>query len=273
MNRDDSIEQRLAGENAALRARIAGLERMEETFRTFFDTAPIGTCVAAQDGRLLRVNPAFCTMLGYSRDELEQLSIVALTHPDDRAASVTAHNALLAGEGDTWSSEKRYIAKDGRAVWTQVTTRLHRDTAGVPLHFVGYIVDISEQMNARAALRKCEEDYRTLFDNAQVGMYRSRIDGSGYLAVNQAMAETFGYTREALMGDSSATRWAVPKARDEMVHVLRERGEIRNYEIDVLARNGEIRTALISARLYPSEGHIEGTIVDITELRRAQKER
>ena len=117
----------------------------EERFRTFFDNAPIGKCMTAPDGRLLRVNPAFGAMLGYSVEEMQIISFGSITHPDDLAETQECVRALLAGERDIWAMDKRYLAKDGRHVWTHVTTRLQRDEQGRPLHLLTHIQDITER--------------------------------------------------------------------------------------------------------------------------------
>lgn len=243
----------------------------EERFRTFFDNAPIGKCMTAPDGRLLRVNPAFGAMLGYSVEEMQTLSFASITHPDDLAESRECVRALLAGEQDTWVMDKRYLAKGGRYVWTRVTTRLQRDDERGPLHFLTHIQDITEQKNATEALRESEEKYRGLFDNAQVGMYRSRLDGSGIIALNQRLADLFGFTKEEMINSPATLRWADPRAREEMVRVLREGGELREHELDIVTSGGTIRTVLASMKLYPREGYLEGTAIDITARKAAEQ--
>jgi len=67
------------------------------------------------------------------------------------------------------------------------------------------------------ALRESEEKYRNLFSNAQVGMYRSTLDGSAMLEVNQKLAQVFGYSVEEMLASPATMRWADPAARAEMV--------------------------------------------------------
>ena len=118
-------------------------------------------------------------------------------------------------------------------------------------------------------LQASEEKYRNLFDNAEVGMYRSRLDGSGIVDLNQRLADMFGYTKEEMSGSPATIRWADPIARAEMVRQMREHGELRNYEIDIVTKGGEVRTTLASAKLYPHDGYLEGSVIDITERKRA----
>ena len=121
------------------------------------------------------------------------------------------------------------------------------------------------------ALSESEEKYRTLFDNAEVGMYRSRLDGSGIIALNQRLADLFGFTKEEMLASPATIRWADPSAREEMVRLVREHGELRDHEIDIVTKGGEVRTTLASIKLYPREGYLEGTAVDITDRKRAEE--
>jgi PAS domain S-box-containing protein len=126
----------------------AALRDTEAQFRWFFEKAPVGKLMVAPDGKLLRVNRAFCAILGYSPDEMQKVSWMDITHPDDLAQSQESQRALLAGEADTREMEKRYRAKDGRWVWTRVSIGVHRDPAGRPLYFLTHVRDVSERREA-----------------------------------------------------------------------------------------------------------------------------
>jgi two-component system cell cycle sensor histidine kinase/response regulator CckA len=142
------------GQDAA--DRTGGLDplRLEaDLYRTFFENAPVGKCMTAPDGRLLRVNKAFCEMLGFTAEEMRTLSFASITHPDDLGESKRCVQSLLAGDEKVWDFEKRYLAKDGHVVWTRVVTRLQRDTDGTPLHFVTHILGIEDRKRAEAQLR------------------------------------------------------------------------------------------------------------------------
>jgi PAS domain S-box-containing protein len=78
----------------------------------FFSLSADMFCIASFTGQLLRVNPAFCTVLGYDADELVETRVVELIHPDDRAAAIEAARAL--GSGDlSQRYENRVRCKDG----------------------------------------------------------------------------------------------------------------------------------------------------------------
>ena len=120
------------------------LKENESRFRHIMEHAPIGIGITDLEGRILRVNKAFCNIVGMSKEELEGLPSVDITHEADCEISRQSHVRLLAGE-DLVRFEKRFLHREGHEVWVQVTVSLERDTAGAPLYFIGMAEDISER--------------------------------------------------------------------------------------------------------------------------------
>ena len=95
----------------------AELNEAQERFRTAFDHAPIGMALTSLDGRFFRVNRALARMLGRPDDELKGISVVALTHPDDRTASTEAmRRAITDDHGSGYTLEKRYVHANGQPI-------------------------------------------------------------------------------------------------------------------------------------------------------------
>lgn len=127
-----------------------------------------------------------------------------------------------------------------------------------------------ERENAAQALDESRRKYKELFENSVAGMFRARMDGV-VLEVNQALCDLFGSTRSELLSLPDAMHWADPSARQEFIARLRQDGVVNNAEADFIVRNGEVRHCLLSARLYAGEGFIEGTLIDISERKRAEE--
>jgi PAS domain S-box-containing protein len=153
----------LTGERAAQRA----LEASERRFRAAMENAPIGMALVGLDGRWLEANRALCRLTGYTEDELRAIDFQQITHPDDLYADLAHVGRLLAGEADWYELEKRYIRKDGSAVWILLTASLVRDPDGEPLHFIAQVQDITERRAASDGLRRTAEHLESLVATQQ----------------------------------------------------------------------------------------------------------
>jgi PAS domain S-box-containing protein len=132
---------------------IGALADSEEKFREIFELAAVGIANAALDGRFTRVNQQFGEIVGYTTDELHDLSFREITHPDDLEASLENFSGLLDGEANRFSIEERYIRKDASIIWVNLTVSLARDESGRPRYFIAVITDISRRKSAERTVK------------------------------------------------------------------------------------------------------------------------
>jgi PAS domain S-box-containing protein len=125
-------------------ARIA--QQGYDEFRAIFENSSAGLSqVDIASNRLVRVNHAFCRILGYTAEQLTRIPPGDLTHPDDRARSLECIDALLRGDIREYSIEKRYLHRDGHPVWVQVTVNGIRDGSGRIVRTSALVQDIGER--------------------------------------------------------------------------------------------------------------------------------
>jgi PAS domain S-box-containing protein len=129
------------------------LRQSEERFRLYFDHAPIGMALTAPDGRFLRVNAALCEIVGYPEEELVGRTFQSITHPDDLSSNMREVQQMLVGNRSSIQIDKRYVHKDGHAVWVLTTSALLRDAQGGPAVLVTQIQDMTEKKRAEEHLR------------------------------------------------------------------------------------------------------------------------
>ncbi|HVK14522.1 MAG TPA: PAS domain S-box protein, partial [Gemmataceae bacterium] len=135
----------------------AAVRASEAEFRATFERAGVGKGQAdPATGRLTRVNPKLCELLGYTADELVGMTIREITHPDDRAAGDERFRGLVAGEVDQYAVEKRYLRKGGEAVWVRVTATMVRAPDGRPVRASAIIEDVTARIQAEEALREAD---------------------------------------------------------------------------------------------------------------------
>jgi diguanylate cyclase (GGDEF)-like protein/PAS domain S-box-containing protein len=129
---------------------ISERKEIEELYRTTFDNAPVGIMHTAVDGyRILRANRKLSEMLGYTLDELLGMTSTDIVHPDYRYSDRAKYNEpILSDEVRSFTSERKFIRKDGSSLWVNRTVSLVRDAAGEPLYFIRIIEDITERKQA-----------------------------------------------------------------------------------------------------------------------------
>jgi PAS domain S-box-containing protein len=134
-----SIEKALAAE---------ALRLSEERLRATHDSANValGECDAA--GRFLHVNSGFCTLTGYSKQELLRLSFFDLTDPEDADRERPIFERHVAGELKSYSFEKRYRRKDGSLIWVLVSASAVYDDEGRFRYGVRVVQDITDRKRA-----------------------------------------------------------------------------------------------------------------------------
>ncbi|MBE9037596.1 PAS domain S-box protein [aff. Roholtiella sp. LEGE 12411] len=140
----------LADVTAAKQTEVA-LRESEEKFRAMFNQAVVGINLVALDGRYLQVNPAMCDIIGYSNEELTQMTFQEITHPDDMEPDLVNAQRVLAREISGYSLEKRYICKDGSIIWVNLTSSIVWDANGQPKYALGVVEDISDRKKAEIA--------------------------------------------------------------------------------------------------------------------------
>ncbi|MDC0835586.1 PAS domain S-box protein [Geitlerinema sp. CS-897] len=132
---------------------VEALENSERRFRATFEQAAVGIVLARTDGQFTRINQKFCDILGYSHEELLQKTFDDITHPDDRVRSRRGIRAVLAGQMKTFSTEKRYLRRDGSFVWGYLSVSLVRHDSGEPDYSIGVVADISDRKRAEERLK------------------------------------------------------------------------------------------------------------------------
>jgi PAS domain S-box-containing protein len=130
----------------------AALRESEERFRGTFEQAAVGIAHVSTEGRYLRVNDKFCSIVGYGRDELLGASFSSLTVAEDRPAGDDALRQMLDGRQATYAAEKRYRHKDGTVVWINLVATLERTLLGEPKYFIAVFEEITQRKRAAEQL-------------------------------------------------------------------------------------------------------------------------
>ena len=263
----------------ALRVHADALRGSESGSQALFEDLPYGAVVAGPDFRLQRVNGVLCRLLGYDPEDLIGRSFADLTHPDDLGSNQALLARLVRREIDHFIVEKRYLTRSGDTVHA-VTFVRGLYAAGDFVGTMASVVDITERVQAEAALRESEGRYRMLFEHGSDAVFL--MENGRFAECNARTLEIFGCTRAEILGhhpgDFSPPRQrdgsaSAPLAEAQMRAALA--GEPRSFDWLHCRRDGTPFDAEVSLGRVEWRGrvYLQAMVRDVTARRRAEEAR
>jgi len=249
-------------------------------FRGVFDAAAIGMALLAADGRWLRVNRAFCDLVGRSESELLGLTLQDITHPEDLPADAQRFQRLIRGEVASHTVEKRYVLKDGTILWADVAFSVVADPRGAPAAILAVATDITERKRVEHALRESEARYERSAGNAPglVFQYVLGLDGRFECTfVSEGARDLCGLSPEEIRRDPLAVVNLIrPEDRPGFdISIAASAASFMPWQWEgrVVLHSGEERWLQAASRPERRpDGTIlwDGLIMDVTEQRNLQ---
>lgn len=248
----------------------------DQRLRSTFEQAAVGMSHMAPDGSLLRVNQSLCDILGYSREELQGMTLQQITHPDDTPQDAAEMQKVLAGEVPVYSREKRYIRKDGMTVWVSVSASVVRDSDGTPKYFITANQDITKRRDTEAALQESAQSLRLASEAANIGVWVHDL-ASGELLWTDKCKELFGLRRDAHITQEHFLQILHPDDRAGTEHQIQAAiASAGDYEAEyrVVLPDGSIRWISSKGKAWrDSSGRpwrMSGVALDITSRKKTE---
>jgi PAS domain S-box-containing protein len=215
------------------------LRESEERYRTLFESSPDGIIFTDMEGRILRTNPYYREMLGYSEEELHALTYQQLTPRRWHETEAAIVRDRIMSRGYSGEYEKEYVRKDGTVFPISIQVWLIRDAHGEPQGMWGIVRDITERKQAEEMLRRSEEQFHRLFEDDLTADFITTPEGE-ILLCNPAFARTFGFSRaEGAVGTSIMDLYLDPQERRLLLERLKKEGKIERLEVWRKRRDGE----------------------------------
>jgi PAS domain S-box-containing protein len=167
----------------------AQLRESEERYRAVHDRAPVGICwVESATGRLLRVNPKYCEIVGRTEPDLLGRNFQSLSHPADLPRNLENLRQLVNGEIRHYQMEKRYLRRDGSLRWAEVRAAAMCPAGEKPVWHMAIVQDITDRKQTEERLQEYERvvegleemivvvdrEYRFIIANRAYLNYRSK---------------------------------------------------------------------------------------------------
>ncbi|MGE9549645.1 diguanylate cyclase [Erwinia amylovora] len=180
------------------------ISESENRFRSAMEYSAIGMALVSPAGKWLQVNKSLCNLLGYQEHELKSMNFQQITHPDDQDVDLVQVNALLRGEIETYSLEKRYFHKDGQIVWALLAVSLVRDSEQLPLYFIFQIEDFSDLKKTEEVNRRLMQRITLANEAGGVGVWEWSLK-TGKMSWDKRMFQIYGLPEN---GQATYLTWA-----------------------------------------------------------------
>jgi PAS domain S-box-containing protein len=248
------------------------LRESEERFRTIFEQAPLGISEGEiATARLVSANQSYIDILGYSIDELRELTFKDYTYPEDLPKDLAQFRRLAAGEISTYTMEKRYVRKDGALIWANLTVSALSSLNGKPFTCIAVLEDITERKRAQEALTAQALRYNALMETSTDSIYV--LDENGDLQeANAAFRCRRGYT-PADLKDLNVADWDAQWDREQLRERIRKLGDGSSvFETRHRCKDGSIFDVEVCATSVRINGDrlLFCVTRDITERKQAQ---
>ncbi|MFW9893467.1 MAG: PAS domain S-box protein [Candidatus Thorarchaeota archaeon] len=259
---EDFTKQKLAEE---------ALRYSEAKFRRVFEKAGIGITLVGIDDYIIDANSAYQEMLGYNIEELRQMKIADFTHPEDALVDASLFKEILDKKRNTYQMIKRYITKDGKTIWVNLTVTVVRDDDGEISYIIGMAENISDRKSAEEDLKASETKFRQVIDSSPMGILVYQQDSEENLILvetNLAADRLLGVNHNSLIGKTIQETFPSLENKEnhsELWDIAKNgslwKGERVSYE------KGQISQALDIYAFQSSPGQVVITFLDSKDRR------
>ncbi len=259
---------------------LEALKASEEKFRLLADNMADVVWTLDQDRNFTYISPSVERLLGYTVDELRSISPREIMPSDwQDVATQIRHRMNALDQQDPAEAflvaESLLLAKDGREVMVESVIRQLRNEQGEFIGFTGATRDISERKKAERAMAESEEKFSKIFQHSPIWVVLNTLEEARYLEVNQAFLDQTGWSREEVIGHTSAELniRPDPDVRGEIIQTIRRSGPVHNREVERRIKNGNVLTMLYSGDIVEIGGqeYLLSLVQDITDRKRTEQ--
>ncbi|MDZ8227261.1 PAS domain S-box protein [Nostoc sp. ChiVER01] len=259
--------------------RTAALQKSETNYRNLVQTANSIILRCDAKGRIQYLNDYGLRFFGYEEHQILGRTLLETIVPEietsGRNLKQFIHNVFYHRLDPTsyLQMENENLCRDGRRVWVAWSNQAILDEKGQLVEILSVGNDITQRKQAEKALQRSETKFRNIFENSQVGIFRSRLSDGLALDANQRIAELFGFNSpDEIIGIVYFPDFYVNLCeRQQVVELLQRHGDLQNVEIQMRKRDGTKFWGLNSFHLNATDGYMEGVITDISDRKRAEE--
>jgi diguanylate cyclase (GGDEF)-like protein/PAS domain S-box-containing protein len=250
------------------------LRKSQQEFTSLFKSSPEAAIYHDEQGIILNINPRFTKLFGYTLEEVKGKNInEGMIFPQNKTREESERLTKLASEGKIIEHETIRKKKDGSLVPVIISISpviIGGQNKGI----IAFYQDITKQKSVLETIKKSEERFHDLFENANDAIWTADTKGR-YISVNRLFRKLLGYKKEELIGKKSIYLIA-PESRQESIENYKKAlsGKAVEYKLNLLNKDGEKRIYLERLRPLKENGKIigvQGIGRDIAERKQNEK--
>ncbi|NJL40732.1 MAG: PAS domain S-box protein, partial [Leptolyngbyaceae cyanobacterium SM1_4_3] len=278
----ETLERKVEEQIQALQQEIterqqteAALRQGEANYRNLLQTANSVIIRYDQQGRIHYINDYGVKLLGYEEHEILGRTVFETIIPEaelsGRDIRPVVHD-LLRNPQSYPQTDGENLCRDGRRVWVAWSNQAILDEQGDVVEILSVGNDITQCNQAKEALQRSEAKFRAIFENSQVGIFRTRFSDGLLLDANQCHANLFGFdSPEEIIGlEHVIGYYADPSDHQHLIELLKRDREVRSFEVQMRKRDGTLFWGLFSLYLNAGDDYTEGVVADISDRKRAE---
>ncbi|MBD2465270.1 PAS domain S-box protein [Oscillatoria sp. FACHB-1407] len=277
-----TLERKLEVQTQALQQEIterqqteAALRQSEANYRNLLQTANSVIIRYDPQGRIRYINDYGVKLLGYEEPQIVGRTLFETIIPDIETSGRDVKpfvRDLLRNPKSYPQGEGENLCRDGRRIWMVWSNQAIFNDQGDVVEILSVGNDTTQRRQAEEALQRSEAKFRNIFENSQVGIYRTRTCDGLILNANQRFADLFGFDspQEMIGIEHTIGYWVNPSDRQQGIEVMKRDGEVRSYEAQMRKRDGTVFWGLFSSYLNADDDYIEGVIADISDRKQAE---
>ncbi|MBA6152430.1 PAS domain S-box protein [Gelidibacter maritimus] len=249
----------------------------EEQWRTTFNHAKAGMAIINFNGTADNVNRSLCEIFGYSMNEMLEIGIKDISLSEDLDRNIELMDNLINGASDNFTDDLRFLHRDGRVIWANVSVSAVKNDFNKFTHMVAQVVDITETKTNQILLKKYKDSLERSNTLAKIGSWE--IDPETKLLFwNSNLGRLLGTTDYTPISFTDAIKqYILPENQEHLLNLVNnaiKKGVNFDLEIQLNTNSGIrwMRMLGVSDFEDGSCNMLHGLIQDIDDFKMAQLE-
>lgn len=278
-NSGEIVEYQTVGRDITTQKKAElALTESEKQLQLIFENAPIGMALTDFNKNYIKVNKAYCEIVGYSKEELLKKTFEDISHPEDKVLINKILDMAKLHQASNFHFEKRYIHKNGKTIYAELHLSILKDASGNPTQIITQVVDITERKESEHILKQTQARLTTILNNLPIVTIYEYGDDINFVSEN--IMDILGYSAEEFMNNKDL--FSSLMLNEDILEYGRKVDEwkkngstgVLNNEIRVRNKRNEIvwlEDHMFEVKPENAKPYFSGIMIDITEQKKTKQ--